>query len=186
MGADDGGRLRERLAVLRAQAGDRRAFHELVDLYQHRLMYYVRRMVRAPHECQDVLQDIWLQVFRSLRRLQSLEAFRVWLYRIAHRRAATHVRQRGEDVQAIENLANEAECVDSWNELDVLEDAEAVHWALGRLSDMHRETLTLRFLEDLTVSEIAEILGCSEGTAKSRLHYAKLAVRRLLEDRRHA
>ena len=135
-------------------------------------MYYVRRLVRTSHECQDVLQDTWLQVFRSLGRLQSPQAFRVWLYRIAYRRAVTHARRRADEMPPAD-CAAESDSVDSWNELVLLEDAELVHNALERLTSAHREVLTLRFLEDMDVKEIAEVVGCREGTAKSRLHYAK-------------
>ena len=73
---------------------------------------------------------------------------------------------------------------DQWNDLDLLENAELVHVALDRLSVMHREIMTLRFLEEMDVLEIARVMQCSEGTAKSRLHYAKNAMRRIIEEER--
>ena len=185
MNVDDAQRLGECLIVLRAQAGDQAAFHELVDLYERRLMYYVRRLVRTQHECQDVLQETWLLVFRSLARLNSPRAFRVWLYRIAYRTTMTHTRRRADEALPDDRSAGEGN-VDSWNELQLLEDAELVHNALKRLSAAHREVLTLRFLEEMDVKDIAEVVGCSEGTAKSRLHYAKLASRCVLEEDGHA
>jgi RNA polymerase sigma-70 factor, ECF subfamily len=72
-----------------------------------------------------------------------------------------------------------------WNELELLDRAEVVHEALGKLSLPHREVLTLRFLEELELSEIAQVVGCRVGTVKSRLHYAKAAIRQLLEEARH-
>jgi len=180
MNEDAGHAPGERLTVLRAQGGDRAAFGMLVSLYEQRLMYYVRRLVRTPEECQDVLQETWLQVFRSLPRLESPQAFRVWLYRIAHRRAMTHGRRRVDDASN-DGPADESVSIDHWNELELLENAEFVHHALEQLSAAHREVLALRFLEEMDVREIAEIVGCGEGTAKSRLHYAKLALRTLLE-----
>ncbi|MFC1746814.1 sigma factor-like helix-turn-helix DNA-binding protein, partial [Candidatus Neomarinimicrobiota bacterium] len=60
-------------------------------------------------------------------------------------------------------------------------DAEHLHWALGRLSLPHREVLILHFLEDFSLAEIAEIAGVPEGTVKSRLHYAKEALRSVLQ-----
>jgi len=178
---DDPERMGERLVVLRAQSGDRVAFHELVTIYQQRLTYYVHRLVQDAHQARDILQDVWLDVFRTLGRLQSPAAFRVWLYRIAHNHAVSHIRDQAVDAGAKERLALGGDDVDRWNDLDTLENAELVHFALGKLSVSHREVMTLRFLEGMDVKEIARVLECSEGTAKSRLHYAKRALRRLIE-----
>jgi RNA polymerase sigma-70 factor (ECF subfamily) len=62
------------------------------------------------------------------------------------------------------------------------ENAELVHVALSALSVDHRRVLTLRFLEEMTVEEIAEVIGCNPGTVKSRLHYARISLRRRIED----
>lgn len=59
-----------------------------------------------------------------------------------------------------------------------------VHFALDKLSVIHREVMTLRFLEEMDVKEIARVMNCREGTAKSRLHYAKDAMRRIIEEER--
>jgi RNA polymerase sigma-70 factor, ECF subfamily len=77
--------------------------------------------------------------------------------------------------------AEEAATASDWNECELLENAELVHKTLDRLSLPHREVLTLRFLEQLDLSQLAEVVGCSIGTVKSRLHYAKSAMRTLLE-----
>jgi RNA polymerase sigma-70 factor, ECF subfamily len=60
------------------------------------------------------------------------------------------------------------------------EDAAAIHLALGQISLRHREVLVLHFLEDMPIAEIAEVVGCSEGTVKSRMHYAKRAMKEIL------
>jgi len=181
---DDSKRLHERVLVLRAQLGDRAAFHELVEQYQERLAYYVQRLVRDWHQSRDLLQQVWLDVFRKLGKLQSPEAFRVWLYRIAHDRVVTFIRRQRLESDARERVAVDAVETDHWNDLDLLENAELVHVALGRLSITHREIMTLRFLEGMDVREIARVTECSEGTAKSRLHYAKSAMRRIVEEER--
>jgi RNA polymerase sigma-70 factor (ECF subfamily) len=184
---DDTQPLRERVLVLRAQVGDRAAFHELVTLYQERLIYYVHRLVHDSHQSLDILQQVWLDVFRTLGKLQSPGAFRVWLYRIAHDRVVTYIRRQIADSDAHEQIAVDAIETEHWNDLDLLENAELVHFALNKLSVIHREIMTLRFLEEMHVKEIARVTECSEGTAKSRLHYAKNAMRRIIaEERDHA
>ena len=181
---DDSQRLHERVVVLRAQTGDRAAFHELVMLYQERLTYYVHRLVQDWHQAHDILQQVWLDVFRRLGKLQSPAAFRVWLYRIAHDGVVTFIRRQKVESNAREFLAMDAVETEHWNDLDLLENAELVHVALDRLSIIHREIMTLRFLEEMDVKEIARVMQCSEGTAKSRLHYAKNEMRRIIEEER--
>ncbi len=184
---DDLEQLRERIAVMRAQAGDRDAFHQLVTLYQERLMYYVHHLIHDRDQSGDVLQEIWLDVYRKLGQLRAPGAFRVWLYRCAHHRAMNHLRRRRAEAHAREDLAASSTSVDAWNEFELLENAELVHVALEKLSENHREIMVLRFVEGMDVKELAEVIGCSEGTAKSRLHYAKAALRRIIgEERGHA
>jgi RNA polymerase sigma-70 factor, ECF subfamily len=181
---DEPQRLHERIVVLRAQTGDRAAFHELVMLYQERLTYYVHRVVQDWHQARDILQQVWLDVFRRLGKLRSPAAFRVWLYRIAHDRVVTFIRRQRVESNAREHLAMNAVETEHWNDLDLLENVELVHAALDRLSIVHREIMTLRFLEEMDVKEIARVMRCSEGTAKSRLHYAKHEMRRIIEEER--
>ena len=181
---DDQRRLSEQATVLRAQAGDRAAFHELVDLYQRRLTYYVHRLIGNADVAYDLLQETWLEVYRRLGQLKSPAAFRVWLYRIAHHRAVKHLRRKAVEARARETLATGAFEDSADDELELLENVELVHHALAQLSFEHREALTLRFLEGMTIDEIADVAGCNEGTAKSRLHYAKAAMRKVLETER--
>jgi RNA polymerase sigma-70 factor (ECF subfamily) len=178
----DGQQLEERLTVLRAQQGDREAFRNLVDLYDRRLLYFVRRILGETDEALDVLQVVWLVVHRSLWKLQSAAAFRVWLYRIAHDQAVTELRKKTKRPIQFEDIAPSQTLDPTFQDGATFENAELVHAALLGLSVDHRRVLTLRFLEDMSIEEIAEVVGCSPGTVKSRLHYAKLALRRRIEE----
>ena len=77
------------------------------------------------------------------------------------------------------------ECAEVNEPDDAFESAELVHAALAGLSIDHRRVLTLRFLEDMSIEDIAEVVSCSAGTVKSRLHYAKGALRRRIEELTH-
>jgi RNA polymerase sigma-70 factor (ECF subfamily) len=182
---DELDRAYERLLVIRAQARDQAAFRELVERYQRRLLYYIRRVLGDGSESFDVLQGVWLRVFLKLASLRAPEAFRVWLYKIAHDETVSHLRKRPKECTANEEDAPVIAEVDPGNEMDILENAELVHQSLERLSQPHREVLTLRFLEDLGLAEIAEIVGCEIGTVKSRLHYAKSSLREQMERHFH-
>lgn len=173
------------MLVVQAQMRDHAAFHELVRRYERRVLYYIRRMVGDGEESLDVAQEVWLLVFRRLASLDAPEAFRVWLYKIAHDVTVTHLRRRKRPAALPLEEITTTDQADDWNELEALEQADLVHRTLEQLSPPHREALTLRFLEGLEVAEIAEVVGCSPGTVKSRLHYAKHALREQLQGLRH-
>ena len=176
--------IRESLLVLRAQSRDADAFQQLVVIYERRMLYYVHRLLGSEVDRSDVLQEIWLKVFLGIGSLRAPQAFRVWLYKIGHDVAISQLRRnrRRELTTTLTDIqVDDASRQSEWNELELLEHAELVHDALGKLSLPHREVLTLRFLEGLELAEIAEIVGCNVGTVKSRLHYAKSAMRTLLE-----
>src|SRR5262245_16928881 len=86
--------LYERVLILRSQAGDPAAFAGLVGLHDARLWDYVRKMWGEVHGAEDILQEVWLDVFRGLSRLEDAGAFRAWLYRIARIRVFRHLRRR--------------------------------------------------------------------------------------------
>lgn len=171
-------RLYERLLVLRCQTGDATAFAELVERYQPRLHYFLRKLLGETHRAEDVLQDVWLDVFRSLARLKDAGAFPAWLYRIARDRAFREFRRPTPAYQPLDavDVAD-----DSGDEDFSAEDAAAVHTALDRLPPEQREALLLRFLEGMRYEEIARVTGSPVGTVRSRLYYGKQALRRILE-----
>src|SRR5437588_12641577 len=83
----------ERDWVLRARGGDADAFRRLVDAYDRRLLYFVLRFLPDTDRALDVLQDVWLTLFRRLPGLRAAEAFRVWLYQVAHDKVVDAVRR---------------------------------------------------------------------------------------------
>jgi len=177
---DSADRLAERVLVLRCQAGDGAAFEQLVVRFSPRLRYFLRRILGAADRIDDVLQDVWLQVFRGLPGLADAGAFRTWVYRIARDRAYREFRRRSPPVQLREDadLALEPDGRDEFP----AESIEQVHVALERLIREHREVLVLRFLEGMSYEEIARVTGCPVGTVRSRIHYAKLALHSALKE----
>lgn len=176
-------RLEERLWVLQAQAGDHEAFVRLMERHERQVLYFIRRFIERPEAALDAHQELWLDVFRGLPALRCPEAFRVWLYRLAHARAARFIRREMAEralVEPLEEVHAEAS-EEPWSETD----AEEVHRALARLPPQQREALTLHYLRELTVDEIAEATGCPPGTIKSRLHHARAAMRQILERNHH-
>lgn len=179
--------IQEKLLVLRAQAREMAAFRQLVEKYERRLLYYIHRILGNETDRADVLQEVWMKVFLKIGTLRAPEAFRVWLYKITHDIAVSHLRKtsRHQAVTADEETLDGEANIQNWNELELFDRAEEVHAALEQLSLPHREVLTLRFLEELEISEIANVVDCQSGTVKSRLYYAKAAMRQILEANSH-
>jgi RNA polymerase sigma-70 factor (ECF subfamily) len=176
---DEADRLYERLLVLRCQVEDEGAFAELVERYQARLRYYVGKMLCGLCEPDDVLQDVWLDVFRALPRLNEAGAFRGWLYKIARARAIKEYRKRRLFFEPIDE--SDVIDVESGAEDFAAEEAQKVHAAIHTLPAVQRDVLLLRYIDDLNYDEIARVIGCQLGTVRSRLHYAKLALRAEIE-----
>ena len=171
----------QQLLVLRCQRGDREAMEQLIARWERRLFYYIRRMVDQEADALDVAQKTWIRVFRGIRSLKEPRAFPCWLYTLARNTALSHLRRRADAWPAFEqfNACQDVPADDA--PAPVFEDAEAVHNGLGKLSPAHREVLVLFFLEDLSIEEIGRVVGVPQGTVKSRLHYARRALREVLE-----
>jgi RNA polymerase sigma-70 factor (ECF subfamily) len=179
--ADSADRLSERVLVLRCQAGDEAAFEQLVLTFSPRLRYYVRKMLRESHSADDVLQDVWLQVFRGLPTLADAGAFRAWLYRIARDRVYREFRKRSAPGRLPDEFPTTLEPTGD----STVESREEIHAALDRLAPEHREVLVFRYLEEMSYDDVARVIGCPLGTVRSRIHYAKLALRAVLEGAEH-
>jgi RNA polymerase sigma-70 factor (ECF subfamily) len=170
----------QELLVLRCQRGERAALDQLIRQWETRLFYYVRRLVGSEQDAWDVLQQTWIRVLRGIRTLAAPDRLPVWLYQVARMSALSHWRGHyraasriDQDVDPGEVAA--AEVANHWD------DWEQVHLGLSRISVSHREVLTLHFLEEFRVDQMAEILDIPEGTVKSRLFHAKRALRAALE-----
>jgi len=171
----------DELLVTRCRRRDLAAWDELVNRWNGRLLYYLRRLIDHEQDATNALQEVWLHAFRGLRSLQDGSRLAPWLYTIARRTAMNHFRSdyaRREETDS-EAIADETDDVP--DEQLRLENAELVHFGLGQLGLPEREALTLFFLEDLTIGEIAGLLEIPAGTVKSRLFKARRDLRRVLE-----
>ncbi|MGE3803275.1 MAG: RNA polymerase sigma factor [Gemmataceae bacterium] len=178
--ADHGNSSEEARWVCAAQAGDTAAFRQLIDAYERRLYYFLRRFLPRTDQVLDVLQEVWLTLFRRLPALREPAAFRVWLYQVAHDRVVSVIRKERREQDVVAEYSSQLS--DESAPLDLsTENAELVHRALAVLSADHREAIVLHFLEDMKLEEMADVLGVPAGTVKSRLFYARQALRRELE-----
>jgi len=172
------------ILVLKCQRRDEKSFREIVNRWEPRLYYYLRRIVENENDVWDILQETWLAVFQNIRKLQDPLKFPTWLYRISHNKAVNLLRKENRYTQmTVEQTADY--CQNNTTVLAVNEQTELVHKLLGKLKLAHREVLTLYFLEGFSIREMAQIIGISEGTAKSRLYYAKNNLYKALKGANH-
>jgi RNA polymerase sigma-70 factor (ECF subfamily) len=166
------------LLVTQFQRGDRRAFEQLVRMWEQPLFYYLRRLATSEEDTWDLLQETWLKAFRSLEKLREPRTLPAFLYTIARNTAISRLRRSElEDASADRQHVNGEFAVD---DIAAFDNAEQIHHALDQLPLLQREALTLFFLQDLSLEEMSAVLGVPIGTIKSRVHYAKGAMRRIL------
>ena len=167
------------LLALRCRRGDRAALEELIRTWEPRLLYFIRRLVRDEADAWDVLQETWLRILKGIDSLSDPRSLAPWLYRVARNTTLSRARSRKPPHESLEDYPESFTDDPAGEPLD-FEDAEQVHRGLLSLSLPHREVLTLFFLEDLAVEEAAIVLDVPPGTVKSRLYYAKRALRNVL------
>ncbi|GAC1352234.1 MAG: RNA polymerase sigma factor RpoE [Polyangiales bacterium] len=182
--------------VGRLQRGDRSVFRELVRRHQEKVYRLALRITRDEARAQDAMQDAFLQVFRKISQFQEQSAFTTWLYRITVNAALMRMRSERrhretslDDASPRYTDAGEiAEPIDDWSPA-VDDDAGnrelAAHAAkaVDALPEAYRSVFLLRELEDLSTEDVAQILDLTIPTVKTRLHRARLALRKALADR---
>jgi len=176
-------RLQFEWLALRCQSGERDAFEDLIAVMERPLLYYAASLTGNQDAALDVLQEVWLKVVRGIRRLNDPGSLRPWLYSITHGVAVDRIRRdyAREKVEGVQMEDFDPAAEPSFAN----EDAAAVHQALAQIGVKHREVLVLYFLQDLSIDEIASVVGCSPGTVKSRMHYAKQAMKEILQGVNH-
>jgi RNA polymerase sigma-70 factor, ECF subfamily len=162
--------------VTLCQRGDREAFGGIVRLWERQLFYYLRRLAPSEADTWDLLQETWLKVFRALPKIREPRTLPAFLYTTARNTAMTRLRS----LDVGPPCSEPRDPPDTDSPVEAFDDAEEVHHALDRLPLAQREAVTLYFLRDLTIDEIAGVLGVPVGTVKSRLHYAKQSIRTIL------
>jgi RNA polymerase sigma-70 factor (ECF subfamily) len=174
----------DQVLVRRVQEGDVAAFDSLVRKYRERLYSVVYNLTSNREDAADITQEAFIKAFSSINRFQGKSAFFTWLYRIGVNTTLSHLKrnrfrrffslenlqEEGSHAQVLETLAarHKSEKGALLSELQ-----EKLNEALQKLSPKHRTVVVLFEIEGLSHQEIAEIVGCSVGTVRSRLHYAK-------------
>lgn len=183
----------DKILVERVQNGEVDAFDHLIRKYRERVFAVIYNMTGNREDAADLAQDSFIKAFSSIKRFRGKSSFYTWLYRIAVNTTLSHLKSsRSKRFFSFENIHDElsgneifenlvsktgAERGTLLNELQ-----EKLNDALQTLSVKHRTVIVLFEIEGLSHTEIANILKTSEGTVRSRLHYAKQQLQSILKD----
>ncbi len=179
--------------VARAKAGDSKAFDVLILRHGNRLFGLVYQMTGNREDTHDQLQETFAKAYRGIGRFRGASSFSTWVHQIAVNLTLNHLKRRkrrptlsldeleeaGRGEGALEDLSAAG---DPQREMYLGELREKLNVALGKLSKPHRLVVTMFDIQGMPHAEIARILKVSEGTVRSRLHYAHLQLQAFLQD----
>ena len=177
--------------ILEFQKNDTvRAFEILVQRYKNPLTNYVFRFLGDYEACVDVVQETFIKVFRYKDSYSSIAKFSTWIYTIAGNLARTEYQRRkrkkllsinsyGENEETYE-ISDEEYRPDKMTDSELKE--EIIQKALLKVSDAYREVVVLRDVQGMSYEEIAEIMGITVGTVKSRINRGRAQLQKLLKD----
>ncbi len=166
--------------VVRCQLGERQAFDELTEQWSGPVWKYVRRLTGSDDAADDVVQNVWLRVLRGIHKLRDGSKLRAWLFGIARRTLMDRLREQYAAPKVTDIDEIELPAADDAPD-GVEADLATVERELARLPLVEREVLTLFYLQELSLGEVAEVLGVPVGTVKSRLFRARKLLRHEIE-----
>ncbi len=173
----------EQLPVAEARAGEPAAWESLFRRYQLPVYVYVFELVHNEQASLDIVQESFVAATRHIGNLREDAKFGSWLFGIAHQKCIQRWRKQDRESAALEEISAEPERFED-DPVELLirrEQEEEFMKLLSQLSPAQRAVLLLHFLEGFSVGEIARITNSTLGTVKSRMHYAKKALRKLME-----
>lgn len=172
----------EQVPVRQARTGSPEAWDVLFRRYQLPLYVYVFELVHNEQTSLDVVQETFVNAVRHIGSLRDDAKFGGWLFGIAHQKCVQRWRKQGREELLLEECAGvPSEFEDGPDDLLIRQEQEAEFLKLlQQLPPPQRSVLLLHYMEDFPLEEIANITGAQLGTVKSRLHYAKKALRQLV------
>lgn len=173
-----------------ARAGDHSAFGELQEVLEPPIRRFVRRLIGYHDAEDDIVQTVFIALYRSMHRIDPVENLRPYVYRMARNRCYDELRSQGR----FQKVSLDEEAAEMWVSFTAAQDEmphseDVAHWlllhlevreAMDRLPEFQRQTLILYAEEEMSYAEIARAMNCSIGTVKSRLFYAKRTLRQLV------
>jgi RNA polymerase sigma-70 factor (ECF subfamily) len=158
--------------IQRIKSGDIRAFAGLVEKYQQMVLTIIIKIVENREDAEDIAQEVFIKVFKSINQFKEESGFATWLYRIAYNTTLSELRKRkwtftsiDDQLSTIEELEN-----DAWEEQDKEEKLRCLDKALKQLAPDETFLITLYYLDKQSIEDISEIAGISSSNVKVKLH----------------
>ena len=177
--------VNEEYIVQQAIDGNQWAFTQLYDIYFDRIYRYIYVRVRKQAEAEDLTQEVFIKALKAIGAYKKGKApFASWLFRIAHNQIIDHVRKHGRNLEtslddAPPTIASEDPVTMTEQRFEIAE----LNAAMMELPTAQQEVISLRFIADLPIADVARILGKSEGTVKALQFNGTLSLRKLLAGR---
>ena len=183
----------ERTLLRRLRDRDERAFRELIDTHRDRVFNITYRMLGNPDDAKDVTQEVFITVFKTIETFREESKFSTWLYRVTVNHCKNRIkylaRRHDRDRDELDETSREingavaapTRHIQPDRALEGAQMEKLLQEAIETLDDDHRIVVVLRDVEDLSIEEICEITGLKDGTVKSRLHRARLVLRKRLQ-----
>lgn len=171
--------------VLEAQAGGtrgERAFGQIVRLWDRPLRAFIWRQVGSQRQSDDLQQEIWLAITRGLARLDDPARFAPWAYRIARNKCIDAIRRSERHRKLFSDVSEQNADPVAAHEDAPSDPAGQVRALLEQLPDDQRQLLTMHYLDEFSVRDMALVLGIPEGTVKSRLFHARRFIKQHVEN----
>lgn len=185
-------RRNEKGLVAKIKVGDNKAFEELVQTYQKRIYMIAYGILKNESDAYDATQDVFLKVFKYIKNFKENSSLYTWMYKIT-RNVSIDIYRKKRNLSSVEygeQYKNESIYTDSVHhkvaspieQVQRRELSVKMAKAMDKLSDDHKLMLQLREFEDLSYADIAEILDISKGTVMSRLHHARMNLKKYLKE----
>lgn len=172
--------------------GDQNAYADIVNLYQHKLYQVCYRMLGNKQEAEDITQEAFIRAYINLHSYDQKRKFSTWIYRIATNLCIDRIRKKKPDYYLDAEVAG-TEGLDMYSQIstderlpeEVVEQMELqdrIQYEISRLPDKYRSVIVLKYIEELPLQEISEILDMPLGTVKTRIHRGREALRKQLNN----
>ncbi|MRX72152.1 RNA polymerase sigma factor SigW [Bacillus lacus] len=178
--------------IKQVKKGDQNAFAEIVDLYKDKIYQLCYRMLGNSHEAEDIAQEAFIRAYMNIHTYDMDRKFSTWLYRIATNLSIDRIRKKKPDyyldaeVAGTEGLtmysqiASDTELPE--DQVETMELQETIQREILKLPDKYRSVIVLKYIDELSLIEISQILDLPIGTVKTRIHRGREALRKQLKD----
>ncbi|MFZ3590288.1 RNA polymerase sigma factor SigW [Bacillus sp. DJP31] len=178
--------------IKQVKNGDQNAFSEIVELYKDKVYQLCYRMLGNSHEAEDIAQEAFIRAYINIESFHIDKKFSTWLYRIATNLAIDRIRKKKPDyyldaeVTGTEGLTMYSQVAADVplpeEEVESLELQQSVQIQILRLPEKYRAVIVLKYIEELSLKEISEVLGLPISTIKTRIHRGREALRKQLRE----